>query len=169
MKKFQGMELEAKESAIEILDSDHEDPPLQETTPQKPGVEKGAKPLTVTPPKVASLQSKRRLSFPKLNIKKLRLMVCPEGLQIGGRFFSRAKRVEIEEDLHETPQLRLEQESEESDGSWDGPPLPGLPPLDATGQFALVPYQEEKLPAPVLPQDGEAGKSGASEREAWGL
>ena len=86
--------LETKQSAIEVLDSDNEDHPPQETTPEKPLEQKAFKPVTV--------QSKRRMSFPKISVKKIRLLAmnCPIGVQFGGRFYSQAKRVdEIEEDL----------------------------------------------------------------------
>lgn len=179
MTKFKHMDmpfaetLETKQSAIEVLDSDNEDHPPQETTPEKPLEQKAFKPATVTPPKIAPSQSKRRMSFPKISVKKIRLLAmlamnCPIGVQFGGRFYSQAKRVdEIEEDLSK---LCSEEEAEESDtGSWSGPPVPAAASLDDTNKFEIVPYQEEKLPAPVLPQEGEVGQGGPLTGEAWGF
>lgn len=175
MTKFKHMDmpsaasLETQKSPIEVLDSDNEDHPPQETTPEKLLEEKASKPETLTPPKVASSQSTRRMSFPKISIKKLRVMSMksPVGVQFGGRFYSTAKRMEIEEDLSK---LGSEEESEESDsGSWSGPPVPAAASLDATDKFAMVPHQDIELPAPVLPQEGEVGQGGSLTTKAWGF
>ncbi len=71
-------------------------------------------PEKMTPPK------RRRMPFPKLNVKKLRLMFAPAGLQIKGRFFSKAKWMGWDDLPPQVP----ESSEEEDDGSWAGPPVP---------------------------------------------
>lgn len=95
----------------------------------------------MTPEKVTPPPKSRRMSFPKLNVKKLRAMFAPPAprcpYQIGGRYISFAKRAD---------EPYSESSEEEDDGSWGGPPVPEEDPVgeEVVEQVGLCAHVQTK-------------------------